>query len=252
MEVKLSKLVIPLCVFFMFPCSGNANQGSFFVSGGPNFSTLKNKPLVEINEVVTNAYQTNTKTTGQGFWAVGANHTFEKSWFSFYQLSLGIAGYFFELGQVKGTEFPFINGGFFDTLSYNFHAKSSSLMVEGKAIYSKYVLKPYALVGIGPSWNRFYAYHEKPTELSLSAAPAVHFNNHTKQTFSYELGAGLDYLLWHDKQRHVQYYASAGYQYFNLDKGALGYSLVQTSKDRLTVKNLYTQGIVFTLAVSFG
>ncbi|KTC92227.1 hypothetical protein [Legionella cincinnatiensis] len=251
MEVKLSKLVVPLCVF-IFPSLGYANQISFFVSGGPNFSILKNKSRVEINEVITNAYQTNTKTNWQGFWAVGANHTFEKSWFSFYQLSLGIAGYFFELGQVKGTEFPFINEGFFDTLNYNFHAKSSSLMVEGKAIYSKYVLKPYVLVGIGPSWNRFYTYHEKPTEPSLSAAPAVHFNNHTKETFSYELGAGLDYLLWNDTQHQLQYHASVGYQYFNLDKGALGYSLVQTSKDRLTVKNLYTQGIVFTLAVSFG
>ncbi|ARB92706.1 outer membrane beta-barrel protein [Legionella longbeachae] len=252
MEVKLIKLVVPLCVFFIFPCSGDAKQISFFVSGGPHFSTLKNKPQVEVNEVITNAYQTNTKTNWQGFWGLGANHTFEKSWFSFYQFSLGIAGYFFKLGQVNGTKFPFINEGLFDTLNYNFHAKSASLMVEGKAIYSKYALKPYALVGIGPSWNRLYAYREKPSDLSLSAAPSVPFKNHTKQTFSYALGAGLGYLLWDDKQHHVQYHMTAGYQYFNLGEGALGYCLAQTSKDRLTVKNLYTQGVVFTLAVSFG
>lgn len=236
----------------MFSFSGNANQISFFVSGGLNFSTLKNEPLVEINEVITNGYQTNAKTNWQGFWVIGTNHTFEKSWFSFYQLSLGVSGYFFALGQVTGTEFPFINEGLFDTLNYNFYAKSTSLMVEAKAIYSKYALKPYALIGIGPSWNRFYAYQEKPTDLFLSAAPAARFNNHTKQTFSYELGTGLEYLLWDDKQHHVQYYASAGYQYFNLDQGTLGHSAAQTSKDRLTVKNLYTQGIIFTLALSFG
>ncbi|HHF7374185.1 outer membrane beta-barrel protein [Legionella bozemanae] len=252
MEVKLQKLVT-LCIFFMFSCSGNANQISFFVSGGPNFSTLKNERLVDINESITNAYQTNTKTNWQGFWGIGANHTFEKPWFSFYQLSLGVSGYFFELGQVKGTEFPFINEGLFDTLNYNFHAKSASLMVESKVIYSKYALKPYALVGIGPGWNRFYAYHEEPTDPLLSAAPAVaRFNNHTQQTFSYELGTGLEYLLWDDKQHHVQYHASVGYQYFNLDKGTLGNLPAQTSKDRLNIKNLYTQGILFTLAISIG
>ncbi|MFT4058836.1 MAG: hypothetical protein QM652_04725 [Legionella sp.] len=252
MDVKLSKFIVFSCIFLMFPCSGSTNQVSFFVSGGPNFSTLKNKRLVEINEFLTNAYQTNTQTNWQGFWAIGANHTFENPWFSFYQLSLGVSGYFFQLGQVKGTEFPFINEGLFDTLNYNFHAKSSSLMVEAKAIYSQYTLKPYALVGIGPSWNRFYAYDETPTDLSLSAAPAARFNNHTQQTFSYELGIGFQYLLWDDKQRHVQYHASAGYQYFNLDKGALSRSLAQTSQDHLKIKDLYTQGIIFTLAVSLG
>lgn len=252
MEVNLNKILASSCIFFIFSSFGNANQISFFVSGGPDFSTLKNNPLVEINEVMINAYYTNPHTNWQGFWAIGANHTFENPSFPSYKLSLGLAGYFFQLGQVEGTEYPFINEGLFDTLHYSFQAKSTSLMVEAKAIYSQYALKPYVLVGIGPGWNKFYAYHEKPSDTSLSAAPAMLFSNHTKQTFSYELGAGIQYLLRDDQQRHVQYYASAGYQYFNLDKGTLGQSAAQKSSDRLKVKNLYTQGIIFTLAVSFG
>ena len=92
----------------------------------------------------------------------------------------------------------------------------------------------------------------KPSDPELSASPTMPFTDHTKQTFAYEVGAGLQYLLWDDQRRHVQYHASAGYQYFNLDRGALGRSLAQTSPERLKVKNLYTQGIIFTLAASFG
>lgn len=252
MDVKLNKIVASSCIFFMCSSLGNANQISIFFSGGPHLSALKNNPLVEINEVMTNAYQTKTHTNWQGFWAIGANHIFKNPLFPSYKLSLGLAGYFFQLGKVEGTEYPFINEGLFDTLHYHFQAKSASLMVEAKAVYSPYALKPYALVGIGSGWNKFYAYHENPSDSSLSAAPAMPFSNHTKQIFSYELGAGIQYLFKDDQQRHVQYYASAGYQYFNLDKGTLGRSAAQTSSDRIKVKNLYTQGILFTLAVSFG
>ena len=252
MDVNLNKFLAFSCVFLMFSSSGNTSQISLFVSGGPEFSTLKNNRSVEINEVITNSYYTKTQTNTRGFWAIGANHTFENPSYPSYQLSLGLAGYFFQLGSVQGTEYPFINDGFFDTLHYSFHAKSASLMVEAKAIYSQYALKPYALVGIGPSWNKLYAYHEKPSDFSKSAAPALVFSNHTKQTFSYELGTGLQYLLWDDQQRHIQYHAAAGYQYFNLGQGDLGRSLAQTSSDRIKIKNLYTQGILFTLAASFG
>ncbi|USQ15326.1 hypothetical protein J2N86_15305 (plasmid) [Legionella lytica] len=252
MEVSLNKLLVSSCIFLMFSNPGNTNQISFFVSGGPNFSTLENNRLVEINEVITNAYHTKTQTSARGFWAIGASHTFENSTVPSYQLSLGLAGYFFQLGPVKGIEYPFINAGLFDTLHYDFRAKSNSLMVEAKALYTRYAIKPYALVGIGPSWNKLSAYHEKPSDPSLSASPALPFSDHTKQTFSYELGTGLQYLLWDDQRRHIQYHASAGYQYFNLDRGALGRSLAQTSSDRIKVKNLYTQGIIFTLAASLG
>ncbi|WP_058533842.1 hypothetical protein [Legionella saoudiensis] len=252
MDVSLNKLLVSSCIMLMCSSSGNTSQINLFVSGGPNFSTLKNNRLVEINEVITNAYHTRAQTKTTGFWAVGASHTFESSAFPAYQLSLGLAGYFFQLGQVRGTEYPFINEGIFDTLNYGFHAKSDSLMVEAKTVYSRYGLKPYALLGIGPSWNKFSAYYEKPSNSSLSASPAVPFSDRTKQTFSYELGAGLQYLLWDDQQRHIQYHASAGYQYFNLDRGALGLSSAQTTSARLKVKNLYTQGVIFTLAVSFG
>ncbi|MDR3504372.1 MAG: hypothetical protein P4L79_17530 [Legionella sp.] len=252
MDVSLNKLLVSSCIFLMFSSSGNTNQVSFFVSGGPNFSTLKNNRLVEINEVISNAYHTKAQTNTQGFWAVGASHTFENATCPSYQLSLGLAGYFFQLGHVKGTEYPFINAGLFDTLHYGFQAKSDSLMAEAKALYSRYALKPYALVGIGSSWNKFSTYHEKPSDPSLSASPTMPFSDHTKQTFAYELGTGLQYLLWNDQRRHIQYHASAGYQYFNLDRGALGHSLAQTSSDRIKVKNLSTQGVIFTLAASFG
>ncbi|KTD16375.1 hypothetical protein [Legionella jordanis] len=252
MDVSFKKFLVSAFIVLTLSNFGFANQISFFASGGPNFSNLKNNRLVAIDEVLTNAYYSQNQTNTEFFGAVGASHTFENTVFSSFKLSLGVAGYFFRLGDVKGTEYPFVNEGLFDTLRYGFHARSNSLMVEAKAIYSAFALKPYALIGVGPSWNKFYDYHEEPNDSSLSASPAMPFTDRTKQTVSYELGAGLQYLLWDDQQRQVQYHASAGYQYFNLDTATLGPSAAQTSSARLKVKNLYTQAVIFTLAVSFG
>lgn len=251
MTVNLTKVLTCSCLFLLLSSHGNTNQINVFVSGGANFSKLNNSRLLEMNEVVTNAYETKRQTHSRSFWAVGVNHTFEHPSLPYNQLSLGLAGYFFQLGTVQGTEYPFINEGLFDSLDYGFHAKSTALMVEAKALYSRYALKPYALLGIGPAWNKLYAYRETPSDPALSASPDLPFSNHSQHVFSYELGAGLQYLIKDDTQRHMQYHASAGYQYFNLDKGALGKSAVQTTSDRIRLNNLYTQGIICTLAVSF-
>lgn len=251
MDSKPHKLVF-LGLFCLFSCLGYANQTSFFIAGGPNFSTLKNNRLVDINEFITNAYQTHMQTQPKGFWGVGVHHTLLSSRIPLAQFSLGLAGYFLDLGTVKGMELPFINEGVFDSLNYNFHVKSSSLMVEAKAAYSPHNLQPFALVGVGNSWNRFFDYHEKPTDSSLSAAPATGFQDHTQQTFAYELGAGLQYQFGRNKHNHPQYKVAAAYHYFNLGQGALGRSVAQTANKRLGIKNLYTQGIVFSFAFSFG
>ena len=251
MDIKLNKCIMSCSILILLSAQSNATTLNVFISSGPNYSKLKNDPLVQINDPLTNAYQPWKNTNQQFFLAVGANHTVEKTWFSFYQLSLGAAGYFFHLGDANGVEYPFINEGIFDTLNYSFRAKSTTVLAEARLTYSSYKLKPFALLGFGISKNRFYDYSETPTIPELSAAPALTFSNNTTYHFAYELGVGVQYLFWNDQIHHIQYLVSAGYQYFNLGKGALGGLPLQTAAESLKVPHLYTQGAVFSLALSF-
>lgn len=251
MDVTLSKGLAAVYILLLGANVGNAKPISVFVAGGPNFTNLKNNSLVAINPTLSNAYLPRDQAQWHGFGGIGANYRFTPPNLPAYQLSLGLAGYFFQLDQVQGIEYPFINVGLFDSLNYGFHAKGASLMLEAKAVYTSHALQPYAVVGIGPAWNKLSAYHEQASNFTSSAAPAIPFNNHNQTVFSYELGAGLQYLLKEDLKHHVRYYGSAGYQYFNLDKATLGPSTAQTTAERIKLKNLYTQGIIFTLAASF-
>lgn len=251
MDVTLSKGLAVACIFLSCANVGNAKPISVFIAGGPNFTNLKNNNLVAINPTLSNAYLPRDQAQWHGFGGVGANYRFNTPKLPAYQLSLGLVCYFFQLDQVQGIEYPFINAGLFDSLNYGFHAKSTSLMLEAKAVYTSLALQPYAVVGIGPAWNKLSAYHEQASNFASSAAPAFPFSNQSQTVFSYELGAGLQYLLKEDPKHHVRYYGSAGYQYFNLDKATLGPSAAQTTAERLKLKNLYTQGIIFTLAASF-
>lgn len=256
MDIKLNKYIFSYSMLLFLSTQMNANPLNVFISSGPNYTKLNNEQLVQINDAVINdavinAYQPWQKTNRQIFWAIGANHTVTQKESSFYQLSLGAAGYFFHLGEVNGVEYPLINEGIFDTLNYSYRAKSKTALAEARITYSQYKLKPFALVGLGISWNRFYNYYDTATNPELTAAPASPFSNATQHHFAYELGAGIQYELWNDQSHQMQYTVSAGYQYFNLGKGALGSAPLHTSPDPLKVKNLYTQGMVFSLALSF-
>lgn len=238
-------------IFLLAAFSSHAHQLTAFIAGGPNFSTLKNEKLVQINNFVTNSYQSTVKTDWEGFIGGGLEHSFEKKWWHS-NISLGIAGYGFNLGQVQGIEYPFINAGIFDTLNYSFKVKSFALLVESRLAYQQYAWQPFIIVGIGPAWNKAQNYQEAPTNPSLSAAPVSPvFRNNTKQAFAYELGLGIQHQLWEDKINHCRYLASLGYRYFNLGESKLGTFPAQTSPARLQINNLYTQGIVFSLSASF-
>lgn len=246
-------LTISAAFLWMCSLAGNANNVTVFLAGGPDFSTLKNQQLVQINPIVTNAYIPKKHTAWQGFVGGGVAHTLAQHWLPLSQWSLGVAGYFLSLGQVNGVEFPFINDGLYDSLNYKFHAKSTAAMVESRWIYEKHPWQPFVLAGLGNSWNRFSEYSEVPTDPALSAtATSLGFDDHTKSSFAYEFGLGIQHSLWQDNMHHIEGKASLGYQYFNLGKGQLGSYPVQRSTDRLRVNNIYTQAIVLSLNVAFG
>lgn len=236
-------------IFFVFSTITHADKLNLFILGGANVVNLKNTTMVQITDVVTNAYRTQPSTNWQGLWGVGLGHTFQRT--NVYQLSLNATGYFANLGNVQGLEYPFINDGVYDSLNYNFHAKSTALMFESRLAYTQFEWQPYALIGIGESWNRLSGYNETQIFSALSAAPvSPTFSSRTHNAFAYELGAGIQHQLFNDLVHKIQYKGGLGYQYFNLGKGELGHFPAQTATDRLHINRLTTQAIVLSLNVS--
>ena len=222
-----------------------------FLSVGAAFSNLSNDPSVQINNVVTNTYDTNTSTTTKPLYGVGVSHTFDEVFNRPVNFALGLAGYYTGFNKIGGIEHPFSNVGSFDTLNYQFKADTYSLMVEPRLIYSKYRWQPFVLGGIGGAWNRLYGYSETPTDPASSAAPVPQgFSDNTSTSFAYEVGIGLQRQFFNSNRYNIKYLASLDYRYMNFGTGQLGSFPSQTSGERLQISPLELQAVVFTLKAS--
>jgi hypothetical protein len=230
----------------------DSNKLDIYVSGGPFSSRLGNSSALQVNSFVVNDYNTNEQSNWSTLWGGGIGHTFENIFNKPISISLGLAGYGMNFGNVKGIEYPFINNDIYDTLNYQFYAQSSAAMVETRVLYSNYSWQPYAIVGVGAAWNRLSDYNEVPTDPALSAAPvSPTFGNHTTSAFAYEAGIGVQRVLYEDVNNNVRYTGSLDYRYVNFGKAQLGTMPSETTNQVIQVNNLSTQGAMFTLKVSF-
>lgn len=227
-----------------------ADNISLSLMGGFITSSLENEPLVEINNFVTNAYITNKNNHWGEFWGGSLAHSFEEI-IPHVNFSLGVAGYAIQPGEVKGTVFPFINEGFFDSLNYKFQVKNNSLMIESGLSYGLGNWRPFIIAGIGKSWNRLENYNEVPSDPASSATALPSFRNNSHHAHAYELGLGCSYLFYEDNRHNIRYMTSAGYRFWNLGKGELESFAEQTSISRLHSNNIKTQGLAVSLDVSF-
>lgn len=244
------KWILFLILMLLIPLACEANKLDISFMGGPSFSNISNDNNVRINQYMVNEYKTNSHFQTQPLVGVGFAHTFD----NFSQpinISFGLSSYYVDLGKVKGIEHPFINDGIYDSLNYQFNIRSFSAMLESRLIYTFYDWQPYALIGAGAAWNRFYSYSETPTIPSESAAASPYpFSNHTNASFSYELGVGFQKQIYADKKHQLNYLLSLDYRYLNFGKGNLGPSSVQTSNNGIQVSNLDMQAIMLSFKIS--
>jgi opacity protein-like surface antigen len=93
--------------------------------------------------------------------------------------------------KYHGTEIPAINYGGGDSLNYSYDDKSTALVLESKWLYNLKGWQPYVLIGLGLSNNRLANYSEVPTNPAGTAAPIAPYNDHSSQSFAYELALGV-------------------------------------------------------------
>ena len=237
-----------LLLIISFACY--ANNLDIYLMGGGTVSNISNGSFVGINQYMVNKYDTESRSQIEPILGAGIAHTFVP-FNKPISLSLGLSGYYANFGKIKGTEYPFANDGVFDSLNYQFHAQAFSAMLESRLAYTLYDWQPYGIIGAGISWNRLNSYNETPTIPSESASSSPYpFANHTNASFAYELGVGVQKLVFNDPNHKLQYFLSLEYRYLNFGKGELGPSSVQTSSNRLQVSNLDAQSVLLSLKIT--
>jgi len=129
----------------------------------------------------------------------------------------------------------------FDNYNYQYKVQNTRVAVKGKLLYDQgFWLIPWVNAGLGVGFNQ--ASHYTNTPLIVEAIQTPDFANHTKTAFSWSVGAGVQVIL----NEHWQ--AGAGYEFADWGKSALGRAFGQTMNTGLTLKHLYTNGILFNLS----
>jgi len=226
-----------------------------FISAGGAFSNLSNDETLRINSFVVNRYATNTNSQIEPLTGLGIGYVFNDIYEIDnrpFDLNLNLSAYYLNFDKVKGTEYPFVNAGSFDTLNYQFSADSTFIMIEPRLLYTINCWQPYLLLGIGVSSNRLDSYNEEPTNSAGGAAPVpIMFGGHTMNAFAYEAGFGVQRQIFADQTNKLYYFLSLDYRYINLGEGQLANFPAKTSGSHLTVSQLDTQSIMLSLRVHF-
>lgn len=238
-------LLVPLISF--------ADHFEIPVIGGVTFSEPENERDVTVNSspLVINDYVTDQDMRAGYLTGLGLVYSLEHVTPAPFTYNFGLMVYYLNLGEVQGTEYPFINQGSFDTLDYRFKSQSLAFMLQPKIIMTSFDYQPYVFLGLGVAKNYLYDYKEGPTDPSSSAAATDPFENKMLTSFAYEVGIGIQHEIPYHHNDLFRYVFSVDYRYINLGQAALGFRDNQTTRESIEVNNLNTQSLVFAVTVQF-
>lgn len=128
----------------------------------------------------------------------------QHQWLPFYSLELN---YTHPLSStLKGTVFQF-NLPQFENYSYRYNIQRNIVLGLLKATIVRYRnILPYVSFGAGLSVNRANAYQETAMPNVFFPRISPDFQSHTSTQFSYRIGAGVDYAVYHNWWVGVDYY----------------------------------------------
>lgn len=128
----------------------------------------------------------------------------------------------------------------FDNYSYQYKVQNTRIAVKGKLLLDQdYWVMPWVSASVGVGFNRAKSFTNTP--LIFEALPNNNFTDHTKSTFTYTLGAGIQ------KAINDHWQAGVGYEFADWGKSGLGRAAEQHLNSGLTLSHLYTNGVMFNL-----
>lgn len=210
---------------------GTLSAGPAWESGGKT-QTFYLAP--EIEKTYAASHSTNALLDGEIF--VGLQRRVSQSLFG--QLGLAVAAT--SNAEFSGMIWDDADPAF-DNSTYAYKIQHTGVAVKGKLLADMgYWLIPWVSASLGVGLNNAHSFHNTPT--IDEALPNSNFASHTKTTFTYTLGIGVQKAL----NEHWQ--VGIGYEFTHWGESSLGRAAGQTLNSGLSLNHLYTNGVLFNLS----
>lgn len=129
----------------------------------------------------------------------------------------------------------------FDNHSYKYKIQHTHIAAKGKLLAGADLwLTPWISGSIGVGFNDASSYQNIPT--IYEALPNPNFRKHSKTSFTYTVGAGVQKTLTDNWQVGV------GYEFADWGKSRLGCAPGQTINSGIALDHLYTNGVMFNVS----
>ncbi|MCX7116342.1 MAG: hypothetical protein NTW94_00210 [Legionellales bacterium] len=236
------------------PLTNMASGVNIHLIGGGNVTNIHASTQELSLGEVTNQINTNQSNQSSGIFGVGIGYQMDNLINTLpITLNLGLTWYAMR-ANFNGTELPGINLGLFpnpaDSYIFTAHDSSWALMFEPKFLISKYSLQPYVITGIGVAQNRMSKYIEVPADSASSAVNPYAYGNQTNTNFSYEAGAGIQYVFYR-RPSGGQLIIGVEYRYMAWGPMRFGTTANQTTTQGPSFGDLDTNIVDATLSWQF-
>lgn len=128
----------------------------------------------------------------------------------------------------------------FDNYTYHYKIQHTHVAIKEKLLLdSGFILMPWVSGSVGIGFNHAQSFDN--TSLIFEALPNPNFASHTRSTFTYTLGAGVQKVL------NTHWQIGVGYEFADWGKSNLGRAYGQTLNTGLQLNHLYTNGVLLNL-----
>ncbi|WP_131777747.1 outer membrane protein [Legionella fairfieldensis] len=128
----------------------------------------------------------------------------------------------------------------FNNYIYSYRVQHTYVVLKGKLLADAgYMLTPWISGSVGVGFNRASSFSNTPT--IFEALPNPDFSSHTKTSFTYAVGAGVQTSVSNNLQVGI------GYEFADWGRSQLGRAAEQTLNSGLRLNHLYTHGFLFNL-----
>ena len=128
----------------------------------------------------------------------------------------------------------------FNNYTYRYRVRHNHIALKGQLLADWcYIVMPWVSGSIGLGFNKSEHFTSTPT--LYEAVPTPNFANHTTISFTYSIGAGIQYKLTRNWQ------IGLGYEFSDWGQSRLERAPGQSSGHGLSLKHLYTNGYLINM-----
>ncbi|MDA9271943.1 outer membrane beta-barrel protein [bacterium] len=239
-KTKLSLIIfITLIELGAKPCF--AYPYAVMLSGGPAWTDAGNTQTFFLKSDVQNTYHADNKTTtlrtGELF--LGYHRPLNTYLHGLWGVTIAGSGTAKPSGEIWQDA-----DSTYNNFDYSYRIYQVRLALKGKLIALQnpwtQIIQPYISGSLGVGWNTAYDYIATPKITEAIPAPA--FRDHTRTSFSYTAGIGIQ------KSLNPNWQVGIGYELADWGSSSLSNAPGQTLNSGLSLGHLYTHELQFSLS----